>query len=58
MAVKYHVSKSLCLISCWVQYLLLTPLLIMSLSQECKVLVALAQALNHHEEHVLKQRVY
>ena len=58
MAVKYHMSKSLGPHSCWDLCLLVTPLLILNLSQECKDLVALAQALNHHEEHVLKQRVY
>jgi hypothetical protein len=57
MAVKYHMLKSLVLHSCWALYLLVTPLLILNLSQEFKVLVALAQALNHHEEHVLQHRV-
>jgi hypothetical protein len=54
MAVKYHMSKSLGLHSGWARYILVTPLLILNLSQECKFPVALAQALNHHEEHVFK----
>lgn len=57
MTLKYHVLKILGLHSCWVLYLLVTPLLILNLSQQNKIPVALALGLNHHVDQVLKQRV-